>query len=140
MAVDYWSWAILVYEMITGTTPFYEKGSDQMGLFKNIVRGFFEFPHGIRISKEAVDLVQKMLVRRSANRLGSFARGMKDIRDHPWFKGFDFDALSRKEIAVPIVPKIRDPLDSSNFGKIHYKSNKKVKTLTEKQNQKFKNF
>lgn len=49
-------------------------------------------------------------------RLGSLARGEQDIYDHPWLVSIDFEALRLKELKAPFVPKIKDPLDASNFG------------------------
>merc|ERR1711935_1104050 len=36
-AVDYWSFGVLVYEMLVGRSPFFTYGTDQVSLFKRIV-------------------------------------------------------------------------------------------------------
>ena len=139
MGADNWSWAVLIYEMIFGTTPFFKDGIDQITLFENIQYRPLTFP-GSMMTEEAKDLVRKMLEKRPTDRLGSFARGEEDIKDHPWFKGFDFDALERKQMATPFVPKISDPLDSSNFERLVQTDYKKGKILTEVENEIFKDF
>jgi serine/threonine protein kinase len=39
---DHWSQGVLIFEMLTGETPFYEAGMDQMELFQKIVYGKFD--------------------------------------------------------------------------------------------------
>ena len=34
---------------------------------------------------------------------------------HPWFAGFDWEALAQKKLKAPIIPKIKNPGDTSNF-------------------------
>ncbi len=86
-----------------------------MGLFKNIVKGKFEFPDDDFVSLTAKDLITRMLTTDPKERLGSFAGGEKDIKSHPFFEGFDWENLLKKNVRVPFKPKISDPLDGSNF-------------------------
>lgn len=57
--------------MLFGGTPFYERGIDQKGLFKNIVRGKWRLPHDAdKLSQHAMDLIRGMLQKRPTERLG----------------------------------------------------------------------
>ena len=57
--------------MLFGSTPFYERGIDQKGLFKNIVRGRWRLPDGgSKLSRGATDLIYGMLQKRPTERLG----------------------------------------------------------------------
>ncbi len=117
---DHWSFGVLVFEMITGFTPFYKDGMDQITLFKQICKGDLTFPNhvlpsGDRISVEAEDLIQHLLVTSPSRRMGSLANGEKDIYNHLWFHGISFPDLVRRELKAPWVPQVKDPLDCSNF-------------------------
>eukprot|EP00956_Cyclotella_meneghiniana_P030281 scaffold75720_cov67-Cyclotella_meneghiniana.AAC.4 len=110
---DLWSWGVMLFEMIVGMTPFYDGIVDQMGLFKNICKGKFEMPS--QVSTYASDLLKRMLVVSQNDRLGSFAGAEMDIKNHPFFEEIDWNKLGKKELKVPFTPKIKDPLDGSNF-------------------------
>jgi serine/threonine protein kinase len=110
---DHWSLGVLSYEMFAGQTPFYVEGMDQMDLFRAIVKCKYDLPKGI--SSQAASLLTGFITKDPAKRLGSLAGGEDDIPVHPFFDGLDFDLLRQMEIKAPYVPKIKDPLDSSNF-------------------------
>jgi serine/threonine protein kinase len=110
---DNWSLGVLTYEMFTGVTPFYQKGMDQMHLFRCIVKCRFDMPE--TISDEAKDFVKQLLQGDATKRLGSLSGGIFDIYNHAWFKSIDFRELRRMEIKPPFVPTIKNPLDASNF-------------------------
>jgi serine/threonine protein kinase len=112
---DHWSYAVLIYEMIAGHTPFYIDGMDQMTLFRYICKGDYHFPPAGVMTIEGEDLLQRFLVLDPAKRLGSLARGINEIYAHLWYAEIDFADLRHKDIKAPWVPEIKDPLDKSNF-------------------------
>ena len=94
-------------------TPFQRYGTDQMTLFKAIVRGKKDISK--RLSEECQDLVRRILEPKSINRLGCLARGDKDIREHPWLADVNFSKLVQKRFRAPWKPDIKDALDVHEF-------------------------
>jgi CRP-like cAMP-binding protein/tRNA A-37 threonylcarbamoyl transferase component Bud32 len=121
--VDYWAFGVLIYEMLVGRSPFYSYGTDQVSLFKRIVQVKYSFPPGGTVNEQAQDLIQRLIVRRQANRFGCLARGDMDIRDHSWFNVIDVDKLLNKKVPAPWVPRIKDPLDASHFDSYRHVEN-----------------
>mmetsp|Transcript_8845 Transcript_8845/g.7300 ORF Transcript_8845/g.7300 Transcript_8845/m.7300 type:complete len:132 (-) Transcript_8845:22-417(-) len=105
----------MLYEMIVGVVPFWDEGMDQRALLKAIVKGRFEFPEGDFMSDASKDLLTRMLIVDPDKRLGNFARGDMDIRDHLFFDDIDWEALANKELETPVTPNIKNPLDATNF-------------------------
>lgn len=99
--------------MISGHTPFYRSGMDQSDLFKSIIRGRFQLPS--RVSPEAAGIIKGLLVKDPNLRLGSLAGGEADIINHSWFRTIEVEKLRKKELPAPYVPKVKNPLDASNF-------------------------
>lgn len=48
-------------------------------------------------------------------RLGSGPLGAAEIKSHRWFSRIDWAALEQRRIPAPIRPRVRSPLDTSNF-------------------------
>ncbi|KAF8064530.1 hypothetical protein HT031_003330 [Scenedesmus sp. PABB004] len=98
--VDWWSYGILIYELLTGTTPF--RGQRREETFENVLRNPLTFPAKPAISAEAQDLIAQLLAKDPASRLGSRA-GAEDIKKHPWFDGVNWALL--RHTAPPYVPR-----------------------------------
>lgn len=113
--VDNWAFGVLVYEMLVGKSPFFELGIDRLSLFKKIVLANYDMPS--HLNEDAKDLIQNLLVRRVAARIGNLARGNRDIRQHKWFDSIHWSSLLRKKIEAPWLPAIKTPLDASHFDK-----------------------
>jgi len=139
-AVDYWSFGVLVYEMLVGRSPFYFYGTDQISLFKRIVMVKYTCP--ATVNEAAEDLIKGLLTRRQTSRLGNLSRGYLDVKDHPWYQGFDFDKLLNYELKAPWIPKITNPLDSSYFDNFsrEEKQNDAGQPLTAKEQELFSSF
>lgn len=86
-AVDWWTLGILIYEMLTGTTPF--KGNVADETFHKIVNNQLRWPDDINVSTDCKNLVKKLLKREPEKRLGS-ENGASDIKAARWFKDFNF--------------------------------------------------
>mmetsp|Transcript_10035 Transcript_10035/g.13254 ORF Transcript_10035/g.13254 Transcript_10035/m.13254 type:complete len:793 (+) Transcript_10035:138-2516(+) len=111
--VDHWSLGVLIFEMISGDTPFYKNGMEQMDLFRSIVKGSFEIPSVM--SPAAGRIVKDFLMKNPAKRLGSLVEREDGVYNHSFFEGLDWEELRSKTLTAPFKPKIKDALDTSNF-------------------------
>uniref|UniRef100_A0AAQ6APD4 protein kinase C n=1 Tax=Amphiprion ocellaris TaxID=80972 RepID=A0AAQ6APD4_AMPOC len=106
-SVDWWSFGVLVYEMLIGQSPF--QGDDEDELFESIRSDVPHYPRWI--TKESKNLLELLFERDPTRRLGVVG----DIRVHPFFKVINWLALEKKEVEPPFKPKVKSPSDCSNF-------------------------
>lgn len=98
--MDWWSFGILIYELVYGTTPF--RGARRDETFENIIKAPLRFPAKPLVSEAIQDLITQLLTKDPTKRLGAKA-GAEEIKQHPFFKGTNW-ALLRNEVP-PYVPK-----------------------------------
>lgn len=111
-AVDWWSLGALLFEMITGLPPFYSRNRETM--FDKIMKAELTFPQFM--SEESQDLLSKLLVRDPNHRLGSGDRDAMAVKEHPFFRDIDWDALIQGRCTPPWAPdKMGGSLDTSHF-------------------------
>jgi len=113
VAADWWSLGILIYEMYVGITPFQD--ANKINLMRAIIKKKVNFSPFKRASPELLDLVRRLLTQQPRVRLG--ARGAKDIKKHPFFKGLDWEALAKKAIKPPFLPTLKGEADLSCIDK-----------------------
>lgn len=79
LATDMWSLGVLTYVLLTGYSPFGSENKQQT--FCNITQATLDFPSEIfdKISKDAIDFMQRLIVREPSERLTS-----RQARNHPW--------------------------------------------------------
>lgn len=124
VAVDWWSFGILLFEMMHGRTPFYDKNRKLM--FYRIINTAPGFPP--QFSPEACDCIRGLLAVNEKERLGtkvSTGKGAQDIMEHPFFASIDFDALYRKEVPPPFRPEVVNELDTKYVPKTYLQAEAK---------------
>ena len=108
-AVDFYGLGALLYEMLVGVPPFYDKSHAQMEW--NILNNTPEFPKGL--SKNCKDLLNKLLDKDPEKRIGVVA-GIEEIKQHSWCKSCVWEKILKKKVSPPFLPLDR----KSNFPKI----------------------
>ena len=117
-SVDIWAFGIMLYLFFMGRTPF--KGKTEIDTLNNIrnVKYDFETFDKTEIPKEAKDLISKILIKDPSKRIGYNSYDYNEIKNHPFFKGINFDNIENEQ--PPIDNNIKEMLDKLgyNFEKI----------------------
>mmetsp|Transcript_7714 Transcript_7714/g.11571 ORF Transcript_7714/g.11571 Transcript_7714/m.11571 type:complete len:731 (-) Transcript_7714:119-2311(-) len=112
-AVDYWGLGIFLFEMTHGTAPFY--ATNQSRRARRILKGFECVRMPSHFSGGLSDIITKLLNGDQSKRFGRTHNGVKDIINHYWFAGFDWERFSEQSMTAPIQPDI--PNDIKTLGK-----------------------
>ncbi|EDO19004.1 hypothetical protein Kpol_2002p75 [Vanderwaltozyma polyspora DSM 70294] len=111
-SVDWWSFGILIYEMLAGYTAFYD--SNTMKTYENILNAPLKFPPFFH--PDVQDLLSKLITRDLSKRLGNLQGGSEDVKNHPWFSEVIWEKLLSRNIETPYEPPIRQGRgDTSQF-------------------------
>ncbi|CAH0516578.1 unnamed protein product [Peronospora belbahrii] len=97
MEADWWSYGVLLYEMLTGSTPFFDSNISQM--YKKIQTADVKYERYPPIDEDAIDLLKKLLVRDPAERVN-----IDGVRSHPFFASINWERLELKEVEPPFIP------------------------------------
>ena len=113
---DIWSCGIILYAMLCGSFPF-DDDSEQI-LYSKIIKGKFYFPLNILLSKEAKNLIKKILVVNPMHRAN-----ISDIKNDPWF------AKDYKPIYGLFLPIQEIPIDNSIVEEMEKRGYKKKEII-----------
>ena len=102
--VDFFAIGVMGYEFMIGKRPYIGKNRKEIKHLvlrkqarideDNIVDGWGE---------ESVDFINRCLKRKVSRRLG-YVSGIRELKEHEWFKNFDWNALLNKNIIAPFIP------------------------------------
>lgn len=125
VAIDWWSLGVTMFKLLAGYRPFTDDNFntfiDMATTMNDKLRQhcdspeyailFQEIPFPSFMSPNAVDLISKLLDVNDKTRLGSGPNGVKDIQNHPFFGGLDWNLLEQKHIEPPFKPERPKKLD-----------------------------
>ncbi|XP_072890504.1 ribosomal protein S6 kinase alpha-1 isoform X1 [Hemitrygon akajei] len=111
LSADWWSYGVLMFEMLTGSLPF--QGKDRKDTMTLILKAKLGMPQFL--SPEAQSLLRALFKRNPANRLGAGVDGVEEIKRHPFFANIDWNKLYRRELKPPFRPAVARPDDTFYF-------------------------
>ena len=101
-SVDWFSLGCLMYEMLTGTSPFKLRKSKKFDftLFEDPV----SYPSFL--TEDEKNLIMNLIVIEPKYRLGYGKDGADKIKKHNYFKDVDWDLYAQKKITPPFIPQL----------------------------------
>ncbi|KAF7997039.1 hypothetical protein HCN44_005316 [Aphidius gifuensis] len=108
-AADWWSFGVLMFEMLTGALPF--QGQNRKETMEQILKAKLGMPYNI--SPDAQSLLRMLFKRNPANRLGT--NGIDEIKNHLFFSSIDWNALYNKQVIPPFKPAVSQEDDAFYF-------------------------
>lgn len=130
-SVDWWALGILIYEMLIGVTPFYNR--ERKLLLLKIRQSKVVFPdkrkYKIEYSDEFVDIVLKLLNKDKDQRLGSKG-DLAELLAHPFFADIDKDAILEGKLKPPLVLDIQE-VGGASFDNKYFNSKSTAQDLAE---------
>ncbi|XP_037978460.2 uncharacterized protein LOC105383046 isoform X2 [Plutella xylostella] len=109
--VDWWSFGVLLYEMLIGQSPF--SGCDEDELFWSICNEMPSYPRFL--SQNALTILTRLLDKDARTRLGGMDCMHGDVRDQEFFHTVHWERLESRQLEAPFKPKVRHPLDTQYF-------------------------
>lgn len=111
--VDWWGFGVVLYEMLCGRLPFYNREHDV--LFELILTEPVKFP--ARLTEVAKSILNGLLEKKPERRLGGGVRDAEEVMAHQFFELINWNDILHKKIPPPFKPTIRDEEDVSYFDK-----------------------
>lgn len=109
-SADWWAFGVLMYEMLTGMNPFWDK--DPMVVFNRIIGMKYCMPK--HLSASVKNLLAGLLTR-ADERLGVADNG-EAVMQHDFFRGVCFEQVLLKRVAAPWVPDVNAAEEGTYFG------------------------
>jgi serine/threonine protein kinase len=111
-AVDWWCLGSVLYEILFGLPPFYSRNTSEM--YENTLHKPLQFRSTNHVSPAAVDILEKLLTKDKAERLGT-KRDVEEIKEHEFFASINWTLLDQRLVEPPFVPDVAGKLDFKNF-------------------------
>ena len=108
--IDWWSVGVIFFEMLVGYAPFCSEETKDVCYRVMNWKQFLKIPDDVVISKEAEDLIFKM-INNSNERLGK--NGVEEIKSHPFFKNVDWENIRNSK--APFIPELENDYDTKYF-------------------------
>jgi len=110
-AVDWWGFGVVLYEMLCGRLPFYNR--DHEVLFELILTEPVKFP--TRLSPVSKDILNGLLTKEPLKRLGGSIRDAEEVMAHNFFEPLNWNKIFNKEIDPPFKPTVESATDVRYF-------------------------
>lgn len=98
-AVDWYLLGTVIYEMLVGFPPYFTT-MGRTKLVDNIQNAQLKF-YNRNLSSEVMNLIRGLLDRDITKRIGASLRDSQEVKEHPFYKGLNFECIYNKEFIPP---------------------------------------
>lgn len=121
---DWWSYGIVIYELLFGKAPFHEGGTER--ILDLIVSSNLRFDSKVKLTPSTKEFLNKLLRKNPKERLGQ--NEYTQVTQHQFFNGVNKDNIVAQKMTAPLMPELGgDSL--SNFDGTYY--NKGIEDFSE---------
>ena len=106
-AADFFALGIICYELLFQQRPFTSESKKDLQkefLVSKVKLKQSDLPAGVSATSTFLDLINKLLSRNAAVRLGS--RGVKEVMSHGWFEDVNWTDLKKGRVKAPFEPGV----------------------------------
>ena len=103
---DWWQFGVLLYELLSGKTPFYD--SSPYALYTNILTAQVRFPG--YFSHSACSLIAALLNKQPKKRPSE-----SQIKGDLFFSVIDWELAEKKQLPPPLINRVSDPMEDCHF-------------------------
>ena len=125
-SVDWFSFGILLFEMLSGINPFKNEKQERIDpdevairieqILEDEEQLLKKYEDQNIFTPEAYDLLEKLMRFDPDDRLGGREAGVLEIKQHPFFAGIDWELIEKKALVAPWTPTLSNrTTDTSNF-------------------------
>ena len=101
--VDFFAIGVIGYEFMLGKRPY--NGNNRKQIKNLMLKTQIKIEkEKVNWSEDSIDFINRCLKRKESKRLG-YTDGIKELKNHKWFDGFDWDGVYNKKILAPFIPK-----------------------------------
>lgn len=111
--VDWWTFGILLYELMSGHPPF--EASAPMQIYAKVMQGVKSVVFPATFKGPLEDIVKRLLKKEPSERLPMKSGGSKNIKKHNWYASFDWASMEAMALPPPYVPEVKNATDMTNF-------------------------
>lgn len=105
---DWWSFGVLMFEMLTGQLPF--QGKERKETINFILKAKLGMPPFLK--GDTQQLLRVLFKRNPNNRLGAGQEGVEAVKRHDFFKKIDWNMLFKKMVPPPFIPTTKSDTDA----------------------------
>ena len=127
-AADYFSIGVLLHELLFGEAP------NQNSTLKELKEFFISQEltvnedYSQEITEECMNFMNELFVKKYKVRLG-YKGGLKELKEHSWFDGFNWEELETKEMVSSFIPSSsKDNFNSSLHKEQYMKQLKQIQS------------
>ncbi|XP_022919033.2 cGMP-dependent protein kinase, isozyme 1-like [Onthophagus taurus] len=110
-SIDFWALGVLIFELLSGKTPFETNDSTHLKTYEAILKGIKSIDFPKYFSIESVDVIKNLCAQKPIERLSS----PDEIKTQRFFAGFSWINLHSEKMRAPFVPQLTHSLDVRNF-------------------------